>query len=106
EANELAREMAGYISGEVDRANSLVTRFLDFARPLRLQLSPQHLDVVLDKAVADFTRRKPPQNVEVYRTYSPELPKVALDGEMFSSVILNLLMNAAQASPHKGVITL
>ncbi len=32
--NEVAREMAGFISSEVDRTNSLVTRFLDFARPL------------------------------------------------------------------------
>jgi len=104
--NAVAQEMAGFISGEVDRANSLVTRFLDFARPLRLQLSPQHLDAVLDKAVADFNRRKPPFDVELYLNYSPELPKVALDAEMFSSVVLNLLTNAAQASPPKGAITL
>ena len=35
--NEVAREMAGFISTEVDRTNSLVTRFLQFARPLKLQ---------------------------------------------------------------------
>ncbi len=104
--NDVAREMAGFISGEVDRANSLVTRFLNFARPLRLQLSPQHLDSVLDRALADFNRRKPPFDVEVYKNYSPELPKVALDAEMFSSVILNLLTNAAQASPPKAAVTL
>ncbi len=33
--NEVAREVAGYISSEVDRTNSLVTRFLQFARPLQ-----------------------------------------------------------------------
>ena len=33
--NEVAREMAGFISTEVDRTNSLVTRFLQFARPLQ-----------------------------------------------------------------------
>ena len=31
--NAIAREMAGFISDEVDRTNSLITRFLDFARP-------------------------------------------------------------------------
>ena len=36
--NEVAREMAGFIGSEVDRANSLVTRFLQFARPLQLHL--------------------------------------------------------------------
>ena len=36
--NEVAREVAGFISTEVDRTNSLVTRFLQFARPLQLRL--------------------------------------------------------------------
>ena len=36
--NEIAREMAGYIPQEVDRINSLITRFLDFARPRNLRL--------------------------------------------------------------------
>ena len=36
--NDIAREMAGYIPQEVDRTNSLITRFLDFARPQHLRL--------------------------------------------------------------------
>ena len=35
--NDVARELAGFIATEVDRTNSLITRFLDFARPLKLQ---------------------------------------------------------------------
>src|SRR5471032_1867054 len=35
--NEVAREVAGFIAEEVDRTNSLVTRFLDFVRPLELR---------------------------------------------------------------------
>src|SRR5262249_4941882 len=35
--NEVARELAGFVSAEVDRVNSLITRFLDFARPLKLR---------------------------------------------------------------------
>ena len=34
--NEVAREVAGFIAEEVDRTNSLVTRFLDFVRPARI----------------------------------------------------------------------
>ena len=34
------KELAGYISSEVDRTNSLVSRFLDFARPLEIRRSP------------------------------------------------------------------
>src|SRR5437879_4272006 len=41
--NEVAREMAGFISCEVDRTNSLVTRFLQFARPLQVRLEQADL---------------------------------------------------------------
>ena len=36
--NAVAKEMAGFIVFEVDRTNSLITRFLDFARPQHLKL--------------------------------------------------------------------
>ena len=36
--NEVAREMAGYISSEVDRTNLIISRFLEFARPRNLLL--------------------------------------------------------------------
>ena len=54
--NEVAREVAGFISSEVDRTNSLVTRFLDFVRPLQLRQAPADLAQVLDRAVAMVER--------------------------------------------------
>ena len=37
-------ELAGFIATEVDRTNSLVTRFLEFARPLELRLQEHRAD--------------------------------------------------------------
>ena len=51
EENEMAREMAGFIRSEVDRTNSLVTRFLEFARPVPLRLEPADIAEVIDQAV-------------------------------------------------------
>ena len=103
--NEVAREMSAFIASEVDRANSLVTRFLDFARPLALR--PERADVsqVIDRAVDQVERHQPPFNVSIYKNYSPEIPPFPLDGELIERVIYNLLLNAAQASPAQGVIT-
>ena len=57
--NPIAQEMAGYISTEVDRTNSLITRFLDFARPQHLRLAPGDISALLDQAVASFYRERP-----------------------------------------------
>ena len=43
ESNPLASELAGYISSETNRLSALVTRFLDFARPLHAELVPQEI---------------------------------------------------------------
>ena len=104
-ANDVAREMAGFISSEVDRTNSLVTRFLDFARPLALRPEETDLSQVIDKAIADFERHQPPFEVSIYKNYSPEIRPFPLDGELIERVIYNLLLNAAQASPPRGTIT-
>src|SRR5579864_2717047 len=103
--NAVAREMAGFISSEVDRTNSLVTRFLDFARPLAVRLEKADLTQVIDQAVSDVEKHQPPFDVTIYKNYSPEIPPFFLDGELMERVIYNLLLNAAQASPPSGSVT-
>jgi len=103
--NEIAREMAGFISSEVDRTNSLVTRFLDFARPLEVRLELTDLTQVLDRAVDQIEHRRPPFDVVIYKNYSPDIRPIPLDAELMERVFSNLLMNAAQATPPQGTIT-
>ena len=50
-SNPLASELAGYISSEVNRASALVTRFLDFARPLHTETRLQRVTDLIDQAL-------------------------------------------------------
>lgn len=105
--NEIAREMAGFITSEVDRTNSLITRFLDFARPQHLKLETADITGMLDQAVTRFEREQKDTgtDVTVFKNYSPDVPPVRCDAQLMERVISNLLMNAAQASPPGGVVT-
>jgi signal transduction histidine kinase len=104
--NEVAREVAGFISEEVDRTNSLVTRFLDFVRPLELRPAPADLAQVLDRSVAMVEREAAAREVTVYKNYSPDIPPFPLDAELMERVFYNLLVNAAQATAPGGAVTL
>jgi len=104
ESNEIAREMAGFISSEVDRTNSLITRFLDFARPLAVRLNKTDLGEVIDRAIADIESHQPPIDVVIYKNYSPDVPPFLLDGELIERVFYNLVLNAAQASSPHGAV--
>ena len=105
--NEIAREMAGYITQEVDRINSLITRFLDFARPRNLRMEKTSLHAMLDQAIDRFDREKSgaAASVTVFKNYSPDVPPVNIETELMEHVITNLLSNAAQASPAGAVVT-
>jgi signal transduction histidine kinase len=101
--NEVAREMAGFIASEVDRCNSLITRFLEFARPLGARLETADLAQILDRAVAQVEREAP--GVAIYKNYEPEIPPFPIDGEMMERVFYNLVLNAAQATAAGGAVT-
>ncbi len=101
--NEIAREMASNITEEVDRTGSLITRFLDFARPRSLQLEAIDVHTMLDRAIDRFS--KAGATVSVFKNYSPDIPPVRMDAAMMQQVILNLLTNAAQASPAGASVT-
>jgi len=99
----LAQEMAGFISTEVDRTNSLVTRFLDFARPLSPRREPADLSQIIDRAIAAVEREA--LGITIYRNYSPDLPPVPIDPNLMQQVFYNLILNAAQASPEGATVT-
>jgi two-component system, NtrC family, sensor histidine kinase HydH len=101
--NEIAREMAGFISAEVDRTNSLVTRFLQFARPLELRLDKTDLTKTLDRAVEMVQREAP--GISIYSNYDPGVPPFPFDSELMERVFYNLILNAAQATAAGGAVT-
>jgi signal transduction histidine kinase len=103
--DELALELAGFISTEVDRTNSLITRFLQFARPLVLKRQTADISETIDAAVTQVERHNPPFQISIFRNYSPDIPPLPLDTELMERVIYNLLVNACQASPPGAAVT-
>ena len=87
----------------MDRTNSLVTRFLQFARPLQLQLANADLAHVLDRAIAAAEREA--HEVAIYKAYAPEIPPFPFDAELMERVFFNLVLNAAQATARGGAVT-
>jgi two-component system, NtrC family, sensor histidine kinase HydH len=98
----VARELAGYISSEVNRLNSLVSRFLDFARPLDHEKRPEEIPPLVDRALKAARERWPQSRVQVERAYATELPAVPLDAELAGQIFVNLVFNAYEAMEAEG----
>ena len=97
DAQPLASELAGYISSEVNRLNALVARFLDFARPLSVELRPQCVTDILDRSIDSVQNQLPNEGVKVQKNYAANLPQVLADEQLCERVFVNLITNAYQA---------
>ena len=97
DTNPLATELAGYIFTETNRLSALVTRFLDFARPLHADLEPADITTILDRALEDVARGWKGEPVRVEKDYEPDLPLVPLDGGLCEQAFVNIVQNAYDA---------
>jgi signal transduction histidine kinase len=101
-SDPLSQELSGYIYTEVNRLSALVGRFLDFARPSRLQLHPEDVTTVMDSSLKAVGQQGAAAHVNVLREYAPDLPPVLIDRELCEQAFTNLLLNACEAMGDEG----
>ncbi len=99
---EQRSRLMGIAINEMDRLNTIVTDFLDYARPAKPKMQPCDLHQTLDRA-ADVLVGSGHQNVQIKRLYQGPLPIVA-DPEMLGQVFLNIGLNAFDAMPDGGTL--
>jgi signal transduction histidine kinase len=101
-ADPLTKELAGYVSSEVNRLNALVSRFLDFARPSQLDLHPEDVTAIIGRALRSAHDRWPDARIELETKYAADLPPVLVDAALCEQVFTNLISNAYEAMLAEG----
>ena len=91
---------------EVNRLNGVVTEFLDYSRPVKSQLAPVDLDDLLQRTVRLLHSQGLPAGITIDLRLSPGVPKAQGDAEQLKQVFINLALNAVQAMPHGGTLTI
>jgi signal transduction histidine kinase len=101
------RERDAHIMGEkMDHLNRVVEKILDFARSTEPRLAPVNVNKLLDD-LSLLTRHKlMQQNIELIRKQAQDLPAVPGDATQLEQAFLNLILNAVQAMPQGGRLTL
>jgi signal transduction histidine kinase len=98
------REFLEIMVDEVDRLNTVVSQFLDYSRPLRPTLAPTDVNDVLTRTFK-LLQAERPENVTLSLELADWLPRVQADAEQLRQVFLNLALNAFQAMPRGGRLT-
>jgi signal transduction histidine kinase len=98
------REFLEIMVEEVNRLNTVVTQFLDYSRPLRSTLQPTDVNDVLTRTFK-LLQPEVPESVALSLELAEWLPRVQADAEQLKQVFLNLALNAFQAMPKGGRLT-
>src|SRR5271166_6317399 len=104
-ASDPAHKDALEIEGAVTRATALTQQLLAFSRRQVLQLKALDLNVVLTE-VAKMLDRLIPANIELKIVAAESLQRVKADPGQMEQVILNLAVNARDAMPDGGRLTI
>lgn len=99
-------EFLGIIVDEVNRLNRVVSQFLDYARPYKVESAEVDLNEVVRKTLALIETHESATNVQLVTHLAEHLPRVRGDAEQLRQVFLNLGINAVQAmAPGGGTLT-
>jgi two-component system, NtrC family, sensor histidine kinase HydH len=101
-AEPLVAELAGYISSEVNRLSALVSRFLDFARPLRIETRACAVAEIVERALRAVAANWNGPEIKIDRRYDRDLPPAAVDENLCEQVFVNLVQNAYDAMSDTG----
>lgn len=101
-----ALERIQLMTEECQRLVALSNDFLRFARVDELHREPTQLEAVVSRMVDFIAPTARQQQVNVHWYPAPDLPAIPLDREMFEKVLLNLMLNAEDAMPNGGTLTL
>lgn len=103
--NERREEIEQCIEG-AKRISSAVRGLLDYARPGPLTLSNVNLWRLADETVKFIAHQPMFRQIELQNCVPPDLPHITADANQLSQILMNLLLNSAQATAPGGVITI
>jgi PAS domain S-box-containing protein len=101
--NDAAKEMVADIATEIEILNKIVTNFLVFAKPTAVEAHEVELAEVIEGLLPLVKKEAESKKIKVSFT-ARQSALLHLDSEQFRRALLNIVLNAIQASPAKAPI--
>ncbi len=96
---------ARIIDAKIEHLNKIVEQILTFARTTEPKLAPVNLNELVDELGLLVRHKLANQNIRLVRQLQPDLPVVMGDAPQLEQAFLNLILNAVEAMPGGGTLT-
>ena len=97
---------AQIIEAKIEHLNKIVEQILDFARTTEPKFAPVNLNDLVDELSLLVRHKLANQGIKLVHDLLPTLPVVAGDAPQLEQAFLNLILNAAEAMPGGGTLTI
>jgi two-component system NtrC family sensor kinase len=102
---ELQKELE-LIVRETTRVSAIARGLLDFARESKPQKRPCNINNLILHTLSLVERQAVFQNIRMVKNLAPQVPIILLDANQIQQVFMNVLLNAADAMPQEGTLTI
>ena len=104
--DEEKEEYLTIIIREIKRVNSLVSDFFTYVKPVEVAAEPVDVHELLDVLVFIEGGKMRKAGIKVVCAYAADVPPVLADRNLLQQALLNILLNAFQATSVGGTVTI
>lgn len=105
EGEGMPQQAVRVLDSEIDRLDSVVKRFLDFTRPPDMHQEETSLKSLLEEILRVARPQFARTGITVETQFDSEVPPVLADQQLLKQALLNLVLNAVDAMPKGGRLT-
>lgn len=99
------REIVNEVQQQLQRLNRTVEDLLSFARPAPPEFALTQVNDVLERVFFLVEQQPAAKKVQLIKKLTAQLPLISLDAKQMQQVFLNIIINALQAMPGGGELT-
>ena len=87
------------------RCREIVAELLEFSRPREPHMRPENLNSPVSRALALLEKQAAFHNITIERRLAPRLADTRMDASQMEQVLMNVILNAADAMGERGTLT-
>jgi len=106
EQDEFKKESLETIYFHINRIADILKQFSGFSKMAPVELKKWKVNNLIEASLSLIQYDKRAKEISIIRDLSPDLPELATDGSQLSQVFVNLILNAVDAMPEGGTLTI
>jgi two-component system NtrC family sensor kinase len=100
------KERLSIMEQETERCVRIIRNLLDFARQSEFSFKETDINSLIEDSLSFIQHHAELEKVKIIKELNPALPKVNVDPHQIQQVFVNIILNAIQAMPDGGTLTI